>query len=86
MFGNELLDYLATRYGIDVALDVKNEFGGDQYYIGKKPLKDTVQEFIENNYGKMNTRQIAKATGLSVRAVQIRLNRPISKAQVSLPF
>jgi hypothetical protein len=85
-FDNELLDFIAERYGTAAAADVQDNFGGESFYITKKKPVDAAQALIEANFGQMDARQLARATGLSVRAVQLRLNRPVSKAQVSLPF
>ncbi len=86
MFGNELLDFIASHPGDGrtIALAVQQLFGGDAPYIPKRRKYDETQEFIEKNFGQMSTRQLARSTGLSVRAVQDRLNRPVSKKQTSL--
>lgn len=84
MFGNEMLDYLAEKHGKEAALEFQERFGGDNPYIPKRKPVDEVQEFIKQNFGTMSARQIARATGLTVRAIQNRLNRPISKQQGSL--
>lgn len=86
MFDNELLDFIAAEAGEELASKVQSFFGGESFYIPKRKPKDDAQEFIERNFGQMDSRMLARATGLSVRAVQIRLNRPVSKAQVSIPF
>jgi hypothetical protein len=91
-YTSPLLKFLNDTYGQHVAEAVRKEFGGDGYYIGKKPpTEDPVQAFIEDNYGLLTTREIAKQTGLTTRAIQRRLNkphsgrkRPIEKIQTSL--
>jgi DNA invertase Pin-like site-specific DNA recombinase len=81
-YTNPLLKYLADHYGPHCAAAVQKEFGGDSWYIGKKqPAEDPVQAFIEDNYGILTTRQIAKAQGLTTRAIQRRLNKPHSGRQ-----
>lgn len=86
MFGHELLDFISTHAGHQTAALVQESFGGESFYIPKRKAADEKQAFIEQHFGQMDTRQLARATGLSVRAVQLRLNRPISKDQVRLPF
>jgi len=83
MFKHELLDFIATHASPQTAALVQQSFGGESFYIPKRKT-DEKQAFIENNFGKMDTRHLARATGLSVRAVQLRLNRPISKGQQQL--
>lgn len=84
MFGNELLNFIADHAGADIAAKVQDAFGGEAFYIPKRKPIDEKQEFIQKHFGQMDTRQLARATGLTVRAIQIRLNRPISKQQGTL--
>jgi hypothetical protein len=81
-YNNELLDYLADRYGDDVARDIQNNFGGQDIYIRVKP--DSWQSYIQEHFGKKSVRQLSRETGLSMRTIRNRVNRPISKSQQQL--
>lgn len=86
MFGNELLDAIANSEGsgLEIAQKIQKDFGGMAIYISKGKPFDETQKIIEQNFGTLDTRQLARLTGLSVRAIQNRLNRPISKRQETL--
>jgi hypothetical protein len=81
-YTSQILQFLYDKFGKDVAEAVRIEFGGDSYYIAKTDKKiDEKQAIIEDNWGVMSTRDIAKLTGLTTRSVQRRLNRPHSGRQ-----
>ncbi len=81
---NDLLNYIATEFGVEAAASIQETFGGESFYIPKQIVKDEKQAYIEKHFGKKSTREIARATGLSVRQVQRRLNWRISKNQQQL--
>lgn len=81
---NDLLNYIATEFGVEAAASIQETFGGESFYIPKRIVKDEKQAYIEKHFGKKSTREIARATGLSVRQVQRRLNWRVSKSQQQL--
>lgn len=82
IYTNPILKFLSERYGDQIAEAVRMEFGGDSYYIAKRTGKsDPIQALIEEKYGLLSTRDLAKLTGLTTRSVQRRLNKPHSGRQ-----
>lgn len=78
-YTNPILQFLYERYGEGAAEAVRLQFGGDSYYIAKTTGKiDPKQAIIEEKYGLLSTRDLAKLTGLTTRSVQRRLNKPHS--------
>ncbi len=82
---NEFLSTVAKLFGEDVAIGIWKEFQGEQPYIPMFPKKeDPKQAYILEHYGKKPDRQIAKDLGISRRALQKRLNKPVKPKQITL--
>lgn len=83
---NELIEFIARHLGIDAAILVWKEFQREQPYIPKFPrTEDPKQALILQGLkdGK-KLRHIAKDLDIGVRAVQLRLNKPVKPKQISL--
>ncbi len=81
----EIVTFIAKIAGEDIAVAVWKEFQGEQPYIPRFPRReDAKQNYIADNFGKKDLRQIAKDLDITVRQVQKRLNLPRKPTQISL--
>jgi DNA-binding NarL/FixJ family response regulator len=82
---SELIQFIAER-NMDLAIEVWKEFQREQPYIPRFPrTEDPTQAFILQGLkeGK-SIRRIAKDLDIGVRAVQLRLNKPVKPKQIDL--
>lgn len=83
-YNNDLLNYIAAKYGLDAAIDIQETFGGEEFYITKRKPKDEKQAYIEKHFGEKSVRELARETGLSMRHIHRSINKPISRTQQNL--